>query len=225
MRKLKTWKIKSEIASAIYSGATADRLVRRGRMLRGFVLALSSAVLLVPGAMLAVEFDDLTATNEGKRYWVHAEGVIDAPFDEVLAAIVDFPNLTALSDTILESELLDETPDEGDGAVVRTRIKFCVLLICSRATQIQVVTQPRVGEVVSIAIPERSDIQELTQRWTITAVGEQTHLIFEMEVFNEEFIPPLIGPPLVRRKLRSISRDTASNIEQIARRAAGMDGA
>ena len=175
---------------------------------------LVCALLVLPATAQAIEFSDLTVTNEGKRYTVHAEGYMDAPAEAVLAVITDYPNLPLLSDTILESEPLGD--DGAGGQLVRTRIEFCVMVFCSRAEQVQTVTMPTADQVVSVAIAERSDIDDLMQRWTVVADGGGSRLTYEMVVVNEDFIPPLIGPPLVRGKLRKISRDTAHNIERLA---------
>lgn len=182
--------------------------------------ALAIAVC-APLAALAIEFWNLEVSNEGRRYHVAAQGTLEAPAASVLYAVTDFDHLDRLSETILESEYLG--PEEGGGHRVRTLIEFCVAFFCEEAEQIQIVTFPRPDQVVSRVIPELSDIPQLDQQWYVVAHEGGSQLTYVMTVYSEDFIPPLIGPLLVRRALHRLTTDTAGNIERIAREHAGLD--
>ena len=170
--------------------------------------------LLLPVPVGAMEVRELEVSNEGRHYTVNAQVYLDAPSASILAVIADFDHLDLINETVVSSHYQGEAPEGG--YLVSTEIKFCVVFICQDAQQLHRVYYPTPDHVVSEPIAEQSDLPDLVQHWWVRSEGEGSAMIYTMSVSAEGFIPPLIGPALVRRALRRISRDSAFEIERLA---------
>jgi Polyketide cyclase / dehydrase and lipid transport len=190
---------------------TIERQLRMiGTRIRcGLVLALLS-----PIALQAVEVRRLDVSNQRRHYTVNAEVYLDASPEAILAVVADFDHLDRINETVVSSEYRGPAPEGG--ALVASEVRFCVAFICQDADQLHRVYYPTPEEIVSDPIPEYSDLPDLMQHWWVRAEGEGSVMEYTMSVSAEGFIPPLIGPALVRRTLRRISRDSADMIEQLA---------
>ena len=66
-------------------------------------------------------------------------------------------------------------------------------------------------------IPERSDTRYSRAQWRLQAEGGGTLLRYELEMEPDFWVPPLIGPPIVKRALRQGGERAAARIERLAR--------
>ena len=96
---------------------------------------------------------------------------------------------------------------------VRSVVRVCILIFCKRVVQVQDVTLVDDHTVVATMVPGAGDFRAGLSRWELTAVGAATELHFT-QVFEPDFwVPPLIGPWLIEKKLVREVAETAMYIE------------
>jgi len=179
---------------------------------------LCALMLFIPAASIAGEILASSVTHADGRYDLTITARINAPRDAVLRAITDYSNLAAINPDIEVSELLGTTPDGV--STVRTVIHVCILVFCKRVQQLQQVTRPRADTIEAVIVPEGSDFRSGFARWQLASISAMTTELQFTETFEPDFwVPPLIGPWLIRRKLVGEVAETLMYIE--AQHAAG----
>ena len=174
--------------------------------------------MFTPAAATAGEILASSVTHTDGRYELAIRARINAPGDAVLRAITDYSNLAAINPDIEVSELLGTTP--AGVSTVRTVIHVCILVFCKQVEQLQRVTYPDAGTIEAVIVPEGSDFRSGFARWQLLPVAAATTELQFTETFEPDFwVPPLIGPWLIQRKLVREVAETVMYIE--AQQAAG----
>lgn len=173
---------------------------------------LLAGLLLLPAPSLAGTILASSVSHEGPRYNLSVTARIDAPFDTVYQSITDFDHLAAINPAIEESQLL-ATP-RPDTWRVRSVIRVCILVFCKRVVQVQDVTVLAGGhDIEAVILPESSDFRSGIARWQLTASDASTELLFTNSFEPDFWVPPVIGPWLIKRKLVWEVAETAMYIE------------
>ena len=166
---------------------------------------------LMPATSLAGDILASSVVHEGDSYSLSVTARIDAPIDHVYQSITDFDNLAAINPAIEESQLL-AVPSE-DSRLVRSVIKVCILMFCKHVKQVQDVTMKEAYTIEAVVLPERSDFRSGFARWQLTTRGTSTDLLFTNTFEPDFWVPPVIGPWLIKRKFTREVAETAMNIE------------
>lgn len=178
---------------------------------------LAFTILLCLGLPQAYAFDGLTLTieNEGKEYTVNLEARLEAEPDRVFAVLTDYENWDQLSELVTKSEVVGSLDEHRH--LVRSVAKACVLMFCGRVVQVQDVVDRDGREIIARTLPERSNVRNGTVRWRVAPdAGSTTQISFYMRLTPDFWIPPLIGPWLVKRSLHRAAVNTVATIENFA---------
>ena len=175
--------------------------------LRGLCVSL----LLFPYALSAGEILDSKVTHDGVVYRLSITARVDAPLAVVYQSVTDFTNLSAINPSIEESQVL--ASEDARRQRVRSVIKVCILVFCKRVEQVQDVNLIDSRTLEATMVPGAGDFRGGLARWEFTPDGDGTVLHFT-EVFEPDFwVPPVIGPWLIEKKLVNEVAETAMYIE------------
>ena len=175
------------------------------------IRCLLVVLLLLPTALLAGEILASSVSHDGAVYTLSVTARIDTPLDMVYRSMTDFDNLAAINPAIEESELL-ATP-AADTRRVRSVIKVCILVFCKRVEQIQDVTLLHDYAIEAVILPQGGDFRSGLAYWQLTASGVSTEMLFTNTFEPDFWVPPVIGPWLIKRKLVREVAETAMYIE------------
>jgi hypothetical protein len=75
------------------------------------------------------------------------------------------------------------------------------------------------AEIVATVIPERSNARYARTQWRLQPLDGGTLLRYELEMEPDFWVPPVIGPPLVKRALKQGGARAAARVENLARQA------
>jgi len=175
--------------------------------LRGLCVSL----LLFPYALSAGEILDSKVTHDGVVYRLSITARVDAPLAVVYQSLTDFTNLSAINPAIEESQVL--ASEDPRRQRVRSVIRVCILVFCKRVEQVQDVNLIDSRTLEATMVPGAGDFHGGLARWEFTPDGDGTVLHFT-EVFEPDFwVPPVIGPWLIEKKLVNEVAETAMYIE------------
>ncbi len=178
------------------------------RSLAFFYLTLISAPTFAGEVITArVEHTD-------KRYIMEVEVLIAADVNKVKALLTDYDNLTLLNDTIRESYTVYSLDEFTHRVFVRA--EACVTFFCKNFTQVQDVEELPGNVIITTVVPEKSDFDYAHARWKISPVGQRTKVSFSTDLKPSFWIPPLIGPLLIKNKLRDEVLSTIEGLERLA---------
>ena len=177
--------------------------------------AFFTAALLTSSATEAATIERLETTHAGKRYTLTFEVVLDAERDRIWRIMTDYEHLPRVSDVIVSSRVL-ETKDPNRHRV-DVRFHACVLIFCkSMKKTVDIVARPQ-DDIVVTGVPALSDFSYSVEHWQVSTAGGQTRLRYSAEMAPDFFIPPVIGPWLVKSFLQREIRATAIKVEALAK--------
>lgn len=182
-------------------------------------LALLVALVLV-GDAAAARIETLEVGHRRGDFTLRVVMLLEASPAAVKAALTDFEHLPRLSPAIVESRVLSVAPD---GAVVQTKSRACAGWFCRELRKTERVV---VGahEIVATVLPEQSNLVHGVTRWHLTAVEGRTRVDWDSTMDPAFFVPPLIGPRIVKGALKREGEALAVGLERAAQaldRAAG----
>ena len=142
----------------------------------------------------------------------------DAGIEDVYEVYRHWKYSTQFSSAIVEARDLE--PDEQGRAGFFVRNKGCVLFFCQTfVRQGHVETEPLVA-VRAFADPASSDFHHSNESWRFAARDGGTVVTYDLAMRPKFWIPPAIGPYLIKRKLRKNGGEAVDRIELIAQRLA-----
>ena len=168
-------------------------------------------LLFLPYIAQAGTIKTSTVERDGDFYALAITAQIDAPVGIVYQSITDFDNLAAINQNIEKSRLVGRP--NADTQRVHSVIKVCILMFCKRVVQVQDVTQPSEYVIEAVIVPAASDFRSGFARWQLTPQGESTLMSFSHRFEPDFWVPPVIGPWIIKRKLISEVAETAMYIE------------
>lgn len=181
----------------------------------GCWLAVTLVVALVGAAPAgAVIIRNLEVTHNEGSYLVTFDVLLVADPAKARALIGDYRQWPRLSKTLKESRLLRTFPDRRQR--VKLRFRSCVLFICKTIRQVKDVTKQPNGDIVTFMVSDDSDFESGWERWHMVAEQEKTRIHYRAELVPSFRVPPLIGPWILKSKLRRSLTRTAENLERLA---------
>jgi hypothetical protein len=178
-------------------------------------LAVALLVAAAAGPAQAARFEQLVVSHKRGVYSLRAVMLLDAPPAAVRDSMLDFEHLHLLSEAILESRRMRDLPK---GAVVYTRSRGCIGFFCRDLRKTETV-EVQGDSIQTRTIAEQSNVIG-TARWTIEAAGASTRVRWESDVDPQFFVPPLLGPPLMKRALKREGEALAAGLERAAQQRA-----
>lgn len=175
------------------------------------IAALLAAVCCA--AASGANFERAEVTHETGRY--HLQFVVDlaAATPAVRALLTDYDHLDRLSTNIIESRRLAAGDDQSR---VRIVLEACVFVFCKTVRRVMAVETRTNGDILTLADPTESDFRHAREFWQVNPHGRGTRLTYEAEFEPSFFIPPLIGPWLIKSRLRGAIEEIATRLEDLA---------
>jgi hypothetical protein len=159
----------------------------------------------------ATEVLTVTVKIDDGTYYLHGESIIEAPPEFVFSIMIDYENFHRISNGIAETRFLE--PDEDGVLVGYSRIDSCILFFCRKFEKVERVYPKAPTEITTRGIPEKSDFKVYDTHWTFTTVEGGTLAIYDAEMDPDFWIPPVIGPWTMKKKLVSSAQEMGERIE------------
>lgn len=188
---------------------------------KGRLSACLVAWALLPGGALvadpaaAAELLDIQVSNADNRYFMVSESLLEASVPAVYQVLLDYDNFTRLSSVYEQSRYLEPGPDGTPR--VYTLAQGCMLFVCRNVEKVERLETRTNRKIVATVIPQFSNLEQGVTEWVLTADGDNTRLVYRMELTPKFWIPPLIGPPIIRYVLTKGGKDALQRLEAAAR--------
>jgi hypothetical protein len=191
---------------------TTEPVQTAKRKLSGSALGL----LLVLAARLAVPADlrTIEVEREDDRYSLRSEAYFAANRADLYRVLTNYDLFEQFSSAYVETRNVEQ--DEQGRPRFFTRMQGCVLLFCRSFVRHGYLLLTPKSEIVAVAEPEDSDFNYSRERWRLQTEGEGTLLIYDFEMEPGFWVPPVIGPYVIKRSLRAGGSDAIDRIEALA---------
>ena len=170
----------------------------------GFTSALAAAV---------VTKAELTFIGNGYHYLFNSE--INSSMARVKAIVSDINQLGRLNDDVVKSELLARY--DKSHFKRRMLLKHCILVFCFDLNFVETVELLPNGDVATHIVPGESNFRRGDTLWRITEIdARRTRLTMEATQEPDFWIPPIIGPLLIKRSFVIEVHETVDKLERLA---------
>lgn len=163
----------------------------------------------VPGDIL-----DAEVAHADGRYQVSFDVLINADKDRTWALMTDYERLPRLSRTTTESRVLERQGDRLQRLRLTQRV--CILFLCKDMRKTVHAASWNKNDIVVVADPTASDFRFSVEHWRVTARDGRTRVQYAAVVEPDFFVPPLIGPWLIKSVLRREIEATLQRLESLA---------
>ena len=180
----------------------------------GLGLGLVFLVALVPAMATATEIVQTDVTQDHGQYRIVFEVLLDANADKVRQYMTDYAHLDRLSDTVIADQVLGKQKNGLER--IKLVLHSCIFIFCKTMTEVEDVAVRPDGDIVTTVVPEQSDFSLATEHWQILPEQNQTRIKYDAVRVPRFFIPPIIGPLIVKAKIRKELATSAMRLEQLA---------
>lgn len=180
------------------------------RCMRRFFLCL----LFLCGGAEAVELRSVEVDRDSGRYFLTSKVWFDAGVESVYAVFLDYDLSSQFSSFIVESRNLPANENGERGFYIRN--EGCIWFFCKSFERSGFVEHEPYVFIRSTADADSSDFHASLESWTFEVEGEGTVVEYNFEFEPKFWIPPLIGPYVMQRKLEKDSIRALHRIEALA---------
>ena len=192
----------------------AARAARQGLLRALPLLAACTALALLPHAGATADLRQISVERVEGRYHLRSQAWFAAAPADVYRVLTNYDLFELFSSAYVETRNMHED-DQGRPRFF-TRMQGCILLFCKTIIREgYLLLKPQV-EIVSVALPEASDFRYSRERWRFEPEGQGTLLRYEFEMEPAFWVPPVIGPFIIKRTLRADGAEAIDRIEAVA---------
>ncbi len=170
--------------------------------------------VLLASSTIAAELRKIDIHHRSGRYIMNVDSYIEAPVAAVYQVLTDYDQFELIAEGIKEARILNNISPEV--YIVYTKVAVCFSFMCVEKEKIERVELRSNVEIFATVIPERSDFKYGVTRWMVTSEGEGTRLRLKVEIEPSFWIPPLIGPRIMKAVMRREGIYSADSVEQLA---------
>ena len=147
-------------------------------------------------------------------YTMNSQAWFDATVEQVYQVFRDWDNSTKFSSAIAESRNVE--PDSQGRPQFYVRNKGCVLFYCTSFERRGYVEAELNEVILAFVDPETSDFHLSNESWRFEKRNGGTVVSYDLEMVPKFWVPPGIGPYLIKRKLRRSGGNAIDRIELLA---------
>ena len=163
---------------------------------------------------MAAEMLSIRVDHNKGTYTMNSEVWFDASVEQVFEVFRYWDNSTKFSSAIIESR--DVEPDAEGRPQFYVRNRGCVLFFCATFERRGYVESELNKVILAFAQPETSDFHFSDESWRFEERNGGTVVTYDLRMSPKFWIPPGIGPYLIKRKLKNNGGRAIDRIEIIA---------
>ncbi len=150
--------------------------------------------------------------HDSGEYRFHLSMLVQAPPDRVFALLADHDRLHLLSDVLVASARL---PGAADKAVRRRLVaRTCILFFCFRVAVVEDAETFPQRRILAVMVPGQGDFSWGRTEWQVNEMDAgRSEVRYRSELRPGFWIPPFIGPYLLKRKMIREAQDVILNLE------------
>lgn len=150
----------------------------------------------------------VNVSHENGVYSSSLSTSIDAQRDDVYSLLTAYDNLPSFSRLIYKSRSLT------NGHLL-LKLKACFIIICFDK-QLTLSLKISKNAIVGYVIPDHSDFKSGLLKWQLSDSQAGTFIRFSGKLAPDFWVPPIIGPILIKNKLRSEAKYSFKQLEHLS---------
>lgn len=171
-------------------------------------------LLFACSSVSAAELRSIQVEHADGEYSVVSVAWFDAGIEETFEVFRRWDLSEQFSSAIVESR--DLPPDERGRPGFYSRAHGCIVFFCRSLVRQGFVEFVENRELRAYVDPALSDFEFSLETWRFSEDDGGTRVRYELHMDPKFWVPPAIGPYLLKRKLRTASGDALDRIERVA---------
>ena len=156
----------------------------------------------------------VTVERSGKRYIVESVSTYDASQAALMHVLLDYDNFHQVSSVFKEARYLEPAADGTKRGY--TRVEGCIVFFCQSIERIDRISEHEGPTIVATSEPEPDDFKYSHGSWRFEDNGEHVTIHYRLEMEPGFWVPPLIGPYIMKKKLVDGATDAMQRVEKRA---------
>ncbi len=182
------------------------------------VVGICAAATVRPATIRTIEVG-----HDHGVYRLVSDAFIDAPREAIFEVLTDYDRFGRISSVYTDYGFME--PAEDGVPIVHTTMKGCVWFFCVSMRRVERMETRAPGFIRTDTLPEQSDFKSSVSEWTLTPEAGGTKMTYRLMMEPDFWIPPLIGPWVLKQRLARGGAGAVNRIERLAREvAARSDG-
>ena len=178
------------------------------------LLAVTAIVFSCVATAGAAELRGIEMQHDAGEYRLVSEAWFDARLDATFYVFSRWDHSSKFSSAIVEARDLAPGADGRPGFYVKNR--GCVLFFCKTLVRQGSLELEPNSVLRAFADPQYSDFEFSNETWTFAEEGGGTSVRYELHMDPKFWVPPAIGPYLIKRKFRKDGLRALERIEDMA---------
>lgn len=179
------------------------------------VLALLLWALLPGNAGGGTIYDTQISHSQG-QYYVSFDVWIARDAAQIRNIVMDYPGWEHLSDMVQGVEVLPRA--QGEAARIRMTLRMCLMLYCRNVVKVQQITLEGPDKLHAALVPHADNNFRMAQEhWRIVAEKNGTRVQYRAHLQPDFFVPPVIGPLLIKSMIRKELKSAVTRLEQLSK--------
>ena len=175
--------------------------------------AIALLILLLCPLLEAAVTERAEISFEGDTYQYTFIARLKGDAEDVHSIVTDYDHMKRINDDIVESRVLHRYEN---GELKRLlMLRHCILLFCFDMDFVERVHESA-GHITTTMVPEESTFSDGTANWRIEALADgYTRVSVSARQTPRFWIPPVLGPLVLKRVFMKEVAETCANIERI----------
>jgi hypothetical protein len=175
------------------------------------------ALILLAGAPAAnaLELLNVSVEREAGVYLMHSDVRFGVGLEPLYEIMTDWDLSTQYSSVVVESR--NTGPDELGRPGFYSKNRGCLAFFCVSFERRGHVELEPYKIIRAFADPRFSDFHVCNETWRFAPDGDETVMTYELEMQPKFWVPPVVGPWLIKRKLKNDGIRALARIETVAR--------
>jgi uncharacterized protein YndB with AHSA1/START domain len=183
-------------------------VIDRGALVLAVVgICTTATVLSATVRSIDVQYDDGV-------YRVVSDTYVDAPREAIFEVLTDYERFGRISSAYTDYGFMK--PDTDGVPIIYTTMEGCVLFFCMSMRRVERMELDAPSSIRTEALPEQSDFKLSVSEWTLVPEAGGTKMTYRLTMEPDFWIPPLIGPWVLKQRLERGGSGAINRIERLA---------
>jgi len=173
------------------------------------VVGIGTTATVLPATVrtIDVQYDDGV-------YRVVSDTYIDAPREAIFEVLTDYERFGRISSAYTDYGFMK--PDTDGVPIIYTTMEGCVWFFCVSMRRVERMELDAPSSIRTEALPEQSDFKLSVSEWTLVPEAGGTKMTYRLTMEPDFWIPPLIGPWVLKQRLERGGSGAINRIERLA---------
>jgi hypothetical protein len=175
------------------------------------------AIAIAAGTSSSVLAACVTETAEidfsGNTYDYTFSSVLEGAEQDVREVVTDYEHLARINPNIVESRVVERYSPTSLKRLLR--LERCILMVCFDLNFVEHVEESA-RVITTTIIPQESNFRDGVAEWILESLpGNRTRIHLRATQTPDFWIPPLIGPLILKRVFAHDVNETCANIQRL----------